>query len=175
MKLDKGYIHIYTGNGKGKTSAALGIAIRATGAGLKTYFAQMMKSYIYSELLMLKNISEIKLVQFCDDKFVIEKRKPNNSELKEAKFAMKKIKEAMQSGAYDLIVMDEAIVSVYFGLITNDDLLEIINAKPHNTELILTGRYADEEIIERADIVTEMQEIKHYYTKGVLSRKGIDA
>ncbi len=175
MKLDKGYIHIYTGNGKGKTSAALGIAIRAAGAGLKTYFAQIMKSYMYSELLILKNISQIKIVQFCDDNFVIQKRKPNSGELKAAQYAMKKIIDVMLSNEYDLIVMDEALVSVYFGLITNDDLLEIINAKPHNTELILTGRYADESIIERADIVTEMQEIKHYYTKGVLSRKGIDS
>jgi cob(I)alamin adenosyltransferase len=175
MKLNKGYVHIYTGNGKGKTSAAIGIAVRAAGAGLKTYFAQLMKSYLYSELISLKKISEIKTVQFGDDNFVLEKRKPNEKELTTARDALAKIEKIMLSGEYDIIVIDEALVSVYFGLITNRDIFDLIDKKPENVELILTGRYADKSIIEKADIVSEIKEVKHYYSKGILSRKGIDS
>lgn len=175
MKLNKGYIHVYTGNGKGKTSAAVGIAVRAAGAGLKTYFAQLMKSYLYSELNTLKKIPEIETEQFCDDSFVLEKRLPSVAEKMKAKEALEKIKKAMLSGDYDLVVLDEATVSVYFGLITNENLIDLIDLKPKGLELIITGRYADVSIIDKADIVSEIKEIKHYYTKGVLSRKGIDA
>lgn len=172
---DNGYVHIYTGNGKGKTSAAIGIAVRASGIGLKTFFAQLMKSYLYSELIALKKIPEIKTVQFGDDNFVIEKRKPNDKELKIANEALRKIKNEMLSGKYDIIVIDEALVAIYFSYISESDLLDIIYAKPKNVELILTGRYATEKIINKADIVSEINEIKHYYQKGILSRKGIDS
>lgn len=175
-KLSKGFIQIYTGNGKGKTTAALGQALRAAGAGLKTYIAQFMKEYPYSELNSLKLLSEfITIEQFCGDEFVYKRQLPDEAEIKKAVEGMNKAKTKMMSNGYDIIILDEALVSVYFKLLTVEQLIDFINNKPSNVELILTGRYCPEPLIDMADLVTEMKEIKHYFTKGITSRKGIES
>lgn len=174
--LEKGFIQIYTGNGKGKTTAALGQALRAAGHGLKTYIAQFMKDYPYNELRGAKYLDQfITIEQFCNDDFVFKKEPPGEDEIKKAKDGLSRAKDKMLSGDYDIIILDEVCVSVYFKLLEVDDLLPILETKPENVELILTGRYCPQEWIDRADLVTEMKEVKHYYQKGVSARKGIES
>ncbi len=174
--LDKGYVQIYTGNGKGKTSAALGIALRAAGAGYKTLIIQFMKKFPYSETSSLKKFSGLIAVeQWIGDKFVIKRSAPSEEELDEAKRALERAREALRGDEFDIIIMDEICVSIYFKLYDTNEILEIIKSKPDGKELILTGRYCPQELIDAADLVTEMKEIKHYYEQGVLSRKGIDS
>jgi len=173
--LNKGFTQVYTGGGKGKTTAALGQAVRASGAGLKTYIVQFMKEYPYSEIEALKRFEGIiEVDQCCGEEFVIKKQLPPESEIEKAKGGLKKAKEKMLSGKYDLIILDEVFVSIYFKLFRTEEIIEFINCKPADVELILTGRYAPQEIIDKADIVTEMKEIKHYYQQGITSRKGIE-
>lgn len=175
-KLSKGFIQIYTGNGKGKTTAAIGQAVRAAGAGLKTYIAQFMKEYPYSELESLKRLNDfITVEQFCGDDFVYKRQLPDEAELKKASEGLEIAKQKMLSGDYDIIILDEAIVAVYFKLLTVNQLIDLINNKPDDVELILTGRYCPDELISRADLVTEMREVKHYYSLGITSRKGIES
>jgi len=175
-KLQQGFVQIYTGNGKGKSTAAIGQAVRAAGFGLKSYIAQFMKEYPYNELISLKNLSDwITIEQFCGDEFVYKKELPGEEELAQAKKGLSTTTKNMLSGDYDLIILDEAIVAIYFKLIELKDLIEIVELKPENVELILTGRYCPEELIELADLVTEMKEVKHYFRKGVLTRKGIES
>jgi len=175
-KLKQGFVQIYTGNGKGKSTAALGQAVRAAGFGLKTYIAQFMKEYPYNELNSLKQLSEwITIEQFGGDEFVYKKELPGEEELAKAKKGLQTAREKMLSGEYDIIILDEAIVATYFKLIETKDIVEFIKIKPENVELILTGRYCPEELIELADLVTEMKEVKHYYQKGITSRKGIES
>ena len=175
-KLKQGFVQIYTGNGKGKSTAAIGQAVRAAGFGLKTYIAQFMKEYPYNELISLKHLSEwITIEQFGGDEFVYKKELPGEEELAKAQKGLQTAREKMLSGEYDLIILDEAIVAIYFKLIQTEELIEFIKKKPKNVELILTGRYCPEELIELADLVTEMKEVKHYYQKGITSRRGIES
>lgn len=175
-QLKQGFVQIYTGNGKGKSTAAIGQAVRAAGFGLKSYIAQFMKEYPYNELISLKYLSEwITIEQFGGDEFVYKKEHPSKEELGRAKIGLQSAKEKMLSREYDIIVLDEALVAIYFKLIETKDLVQFIKQKPENVELILTGRYCLDELIELADLVTEMKEVKHYYQKGVTSRKGIES
>lgn len=172
---NKRMIQVYTGNGKGKTTAAIGQVVRAAGSGLKTYFAMFMKDYVYGELNILSKLSDsIELNHFGNDEFVFRKELPSIELKDEVKKGIIECSNKMISGNYDIIVLDEVLVSIYFQLIDLKDLIEIIENKPADVELILTGRYCPQEILERADLVTEMKEIKHYYREGVLSRKGFD-
>ena len=174
--LQQGFVQIYTGNGKGKSTAAIGQAVRAAGFGLKSYIAQFMKEYPYNELISLKYLSEwITIEQFGGDEFVYKKELPGEEELAKARKGLSAAKKNMLSGSYDLIILDEAIVAIYFKLILVKDLIDFIKSKPDSVELILTGRYCPEELIELADLVTEMKEVKHYYKKGILARKGIES
>jgi cob(I)alamin adenosyltransferase len=175
-RLQKGYVQIYTGNGKGKSTAAIGQAVRAAGFDLKTYILQFMKEFPYNELNSLKHLSEwITIEQFGGDEFVYKKELPGKSDLITARKGLQAATENMLSGDYDLVILDESIVAVYFKLIKTEDLIDIINKKPPNVELILTGRYCPDELIELADLVTEMKEIKHYYQEGIKSRRGIES
>jgi len=175
-KLKQGFVQIYTGNGKGKSTAAIGQAVRAAGFGLKTFIAQFMKEYPYNELNSLKYLSEwITIEQFGGDDFVYKKELPGKEELEKALRGLQTARNKMLSGEYDLIILDEAIVAIYFKLIETKELIDFIKAKPENVELILTGRYCPEELIELAELVTEMKEVKHYYQKGITSRKGIES
>ena len=176
MKLKKGYIQVYTGNGKGKTTAAIGQAVRAAGFGLKTYFIQFMKKYPYNEIKSLKSLKDfIEIEQFGSDEFIYKKISPSEVHKSKIKNGLNSALIKMKNGNFDLIILDEILVSIYFELIKEQEVLKFIYEKPEFVELILTGRYCPESIIQKADLVTEMKEIKHYYQNGIISRKGIDS
>ncbi len=169
----RGYVQVYTGNGKGKTTAAIGLAIRAAGAGLKVYIAQFIKMGDYSEIKALKRFSDLITVeQFGLGRFLGEHPLPED--LAAAQKGLERIQNIMVRGQYQVIILDEANVAAKFGLIQAQDLLKLIEAKPPPVELVLTGRDAPAEIIKAADLVTEMTAIKHYYQKGVQARPGIE-
>jgi len=152
-----GYVHIYTGNGKGKTTAAFGLAMRAVGRGKKVCIIQFMKpDEGYGEQISARKLG----IEVHED---IERAE------QALQFAREKLRED-----YDLLILDEINVALDFNLIKLDDVMELIDSLPEKTELVLTGRYAKPEIIEKADLVTEMREVKHYYTKGVMAREGIE-
>ncbi len=175
-KLRKGYIQIYTGNGKGKTTAALGQALRGAGFGLKTFIIQFMKEYPYNELNSIARLKDfIKIEQVGNDDFVLKRELPATNDISKAKLGLKVAYKLMMSGEYDIIILDEVFAALYFKLLSVDDLLPFFNDKPETVELIFTGRYCPAELYEKADLVTEMKEIKHYYQKGVLSRRGIES
>ena len=173
MSIKKGFIHVYTGNGKGKTTAAIGLGIRATGDGLKVIMIQFMKGRRYSEIDVLQHIKNFTVVQFGRDEFV-SKEKPEQIDIDLAQKGLIYVKETVQKGQYDLVILDEINVAIDFHLISLEDVIKLLEKKPETLELVLTGRYASPEIIKHADIVSEILEIKHPYQKGVLSRKGID-
>ena len=169
----KGYIHIYTGNSKGKTTAALGLALRAMGAGLKVFVGQFVKRRICSEHKALERFKDLVTIKQYGTGFLRGKAL-TPSEKASAKKGLKDAKKALLSGQYDMVILDEVNIAVHYGLISADDVLELLDEKPPETEVIMTGRYADEKLIEKADLVTEMREIKHYFKQGVKARKGID-
>ena len=172
----KRYIQIYTGNGKGKTTAALGQAIRAAGSNLKTLIVMFMKDYSYGEIKSLERFSDlITIEKYGNDNFVFQKQQPSEDDLALAKKALDHSLKAMHSGQFDIIILDEVCVSVYFKLLSVTDVLKLLKDKPDRVELILTGRYCPQEWIDVADLVTEMQEVKHYYQKGILARKGFES
>jgi cob(I)alamin adenosyltransferase len=171
----KGYIQIYTGNGKGKTTAALGQALRAAGHGLKTFIGQFLKGSEYGELSAVKNLSPlITIEQFGRKGFVHVTKEPEAIDIKKAREGLDKCLEAMLSQKYTVIVLDEINVAIYFNLIMEKDVHALLDKKPEETEVILTGRYAPDSLIERADLVTEMKEIKHYFSSKVQAREGIE-
>ena len=172
----KGYIQVYTGNGKGKTSAALGQALRAAGRGLRTLIVMLMKDFAYGELKSLNQWNQwIRLEQYGNDRFVFHKLPPGGDDIQAAKLAIKSAREAMLSGRYDLVILDEVCVAIYFGLLETEEVVSLLKEKPPTVELILTGRYCPDELLAKADLVTEMREIKHYYQSGVTARKGIES
>jgi len=174
-RLGEGYIQVYTGNGKGKTTASLGLAFRAAGHGLKTYIGQFMKGQRYGELEAVKLTKPyITIEQYGQPGWVHAHRPPKEDDIQLAREGLRKAREAMQSGEYDIIVLDEITTAYYFKLISLEDMLELVRSKPEDVELIFTGRYAPQELIEAADLVTEMREVKHYYQKGVRARDGIE-
>ncbi|TCO68738.1 cob(I)yrinic acid a,c-diamide adenosyltransferase [Marinisporobacter balticus] len=171
--MDNGYVHVYTGNGKGKTTAALGLAVRAAGAEKKVFIAQFVKSMEYSELKALTFLKDfIDVTLYGHGCFV--SKDPDKEDILAAQEGLKEIKNILMSQKYDIVILDEITIAIFYNLLSTEDVLSILNEKPRNVELILTGRYAPQEIIDQADLVTEMKEIKHYYTQGVLSREGID-
>lgn len=176
MKLEQGYIQVYTGNGKGKTTAAIGQAIRAAGNGLSVYFVQFMKNYPYGEVELLQTLSaHITLKRYGTDDFVFKKEEPSRELIREMRTGLTEAEEAMRSGTFDLIILDEILVSIYFKLFSVKTVLQFLKKKPKNVEIILTGRYCPEAISDRADLVTKMKEVKHYYQKGVRARRGIES
>ncbi|NOQ51031.1 MAG: cob(I)yrinic acid a,c-diamide adenosyltransferase [Desulfuromonadaceae bacterium] len=169
----KGYVHVYTGDGKGKTTAALGLALRAAGAGFRVYIAQFVKGMHYSELNSLAKLEEfITVKQYGRDCFIY--REPEKEDIQAAQKGLKEVKEIMCSGKYQMVILDEANIATYYNLFSVEELLDFIRARPKGVELVITGRAADPRIIEAADLVTEMKEVKHYYQKRVQARDGIE-
>ncbi len=169
----KGYVQVYTGNGKGKTTASLGLSLRAAGAGLKVFIAQFLKQGDYSEIRALERFSDlIRIEQYGLGRFI--KGKPTEEEIQAAQKGLQEVKEAMLSGEYDVIIVEEGNVAAACGLFEVQKLLDLISQKPDDLELVITGRSASPEVIDQADLVTEMKEIKHYYQKGVAARVGIE-
>jgi len=173
MPLENGMVHIYTGTGKGKTTAALGLALRAIGAGLQVYMIQFMKGNPYSELESIKAIPNFTIKQFGREEFV-SKDNPASIDIQYARQGFKHAQEIVTCGQYDLVILDEINVAMDYNLITIPEVLSLIDNKPVHTELVLTGRYAPPQVVKVADLVTEMLEIKHPYHQGILARKGID-
>ena len=169
----KGYVQVYTGNGKGKTTASLGLIVRALGNDMKVYMGQFMKGQKYGELKTLERLGVL-VERFGTENCIISPEHVTDLDRAKAREGYKKVEEILLSKKYDLIVLDEICVSTYFNLITPEEILHLIDIKPAETELILTGRNAPEKVIERADLVTEMKEIKHYYNQGVVARDGIE-
>ncbi len=170
----KGLVQVYTGNGKGKTTAALGLALRAAGHGLKVYIVQFMKTGEgYGETNMIRKIENIEIKSFGRPTFV-NPENPAREDIELARKALSHAQKIIASNKYDMVILDEANVAVKWDLIKIEDLLETIKNKPEKVEVVLTGRYAPKELIETADLVTEMKMIKHPYSKGISNRKGID-
>lgn len=172
MKNNLGKIHIYTGDGKGKTTAALGLALRAIGAGYKVYIIQFLKAQDYSELKSLKPLKAVTLKRFGEKTFIHGiSTKPDRLA---AKKALVWSKQVIKSGQFDLVILDEVFLAVFFKLLTKGEVIELIKTKPKNVELVLTGRKAPKQVIKLADYATEMKEVKHPYQKGLLARRGIE-
>ncbi|NPV88909.1 cob(I)yrinic acid a,c-diamide adenosyltransferase [Coprothermobacteraceae bacterium] len=175
MRLERGLVHVYSGNGKGKTSAALGLALRAAGRGLQVLIVQFMKgpSYKYGEEASLSYVPNIKLARFGTDHFVDPKNVAREDvEAAQQGFAL--LREGVLSGTYDVVIADEINVAVAFGLLKEEDVLELIRQKPEHVELVLTGRYATEALREQADYLTEFVELRHPFQRGISARPGID-
>lgn len=170
---EKGYIQVYTGNGKGKTTASLGLAVRALGAGYKVFIGQFLKGMTYSELTTFEMFTgKLEIKQLGKDCFVFGK--PSLEDIQMATEGLELCKTKMMSGLFDVIIMDEINVAISLGLVPLDEALNLMDNKPENVELIMTGRNAPRQVIEKADLVTEMREIKHYYQKGIEARIGIE-
>lgn len=170
--LEKGYIHVYTGNGKGKTTAALGLSLRAVCAGKKVFFGQFIKGMEYSELHAQNILYNFKMEQFGRNCFIYNQ--PQEEDIRKAEDGLNKIEEILTSGDYDIVVLDELNIALHYKLFSVDRVIEILKNRKSNIEVVITGRYAPEKIIEIADLVTEMKEIKHYYKDGVEARTGIE-
>jgi len=169
----RGYVQVYTGRGKGKTTASLGLALRAAGAGLKVYIGQFMKKTTYSEVKSLRKFKDIIVVeQFGGECFVSRKIRREDKLL--AQKGLEKAKRVIESGKYNLVILDEINVALSYGLLKEDEVIKVIKCRPKAQEIVLTGRNASLQIIKLADLVTEMREIKHYFSKGVRARKGIE-
>ena len=170
----KGLVQIFTGDGKGKTSAALGVALRALGHGLRVCIVVFMKGdYPYGEWEVLSKLPNVNIARFGFRTFTDPTNvKPEEKE--QAKQALATAREAMLSGDYDLVVLDEVNIAVAWKLVELDEVVRLIQDKPQNVELILTGRHADSRLVQLADLVTECLKIKHPYDKGIIARPGMD-
>lgn len=168
----KGMVQVYTGNGKGKTTAAFGLALRAVGAGKKVYIAQFVKGMKYSELNSFAQLENVEIKQYGLNYFI--NGQPNEDDINAAKAGLMEVAEILKSGEYEIVILDEANIAVYYELFSAAELIEVIDARDPGVEVVITGRKAAAEIIEKADLVTEMKEIKHYYQKGVQARVGVE-
>ncbi|MFO7941325.1 MAG: cob(I)yrinic acid a,c-diamide adenosyltransferase [Bacillota bacterium] len=193
--LDRGYVQVYTGDGKGKTTAALGLALRAVGRGLSVLMIQFMKHWGYGEHLAARRLEpELRIVQvgkpyliareedldeeareaLGDEIVVFPPGEPPDEVVRLAREGVRLARRALEADEVDLLILDEINVAVHYDLIGVDEVLDLIDARPESMELVLTGRCAPTEVVERADLVTEMKEIKHYYRQGVMARRGIE-
>jgi len=173
-KLEKGLVQVYTGNGKGKSSAAFGLALRAIGRGLRVHIIQFIKGgFDYGELYVVEKLPNLKLKAFGRGRFVTEKP-PEKIDVDLAEQALALAEKVVNSGEYDVVILDEINVALNLKLIKIEKVLELLRCKPEHVELVLTGRCAPSEIIEKADLVTEMKEVKHPFNQGYQARKGIE-
>ncbi|NWG04298.1 MAG: cob(I)yrinic acid a,c-diamide adenosyltransferase [Syntrophaceae bacterium] len=173
--MKKGLIQVYTGNGKGKTTAALGLALRAVGHGLKVLMVQFMKGNVqYGELESAKKLSPLFTIKQVGRETFISKSNPDLKDLQLAREGFEIAKRKIQNKEYDIVILDEINLAVDYDLIPLSEILKLMDSKPETVELILTGRNVKPEILERADLVTEMVDRKHYYEKGVPAREGIE-
>ena len=177
--MDKGYIHVYTGNGKGKTTAAFGLALRAVCAGKNVFIAQFVKSLKYSETRVQEllanaddSFGKIEIRQLGRGCFL--DRSPEHIDVEMAQQALEFCRQLLSSDKWDVVILDEISIAVYFNLLTVQEVVDVLNGRTSSAEVVITGRKAPQEFLDMADLVTDMQEVKHYYQQGVLSRKGID-
>ena len=173
--IGKGYVQVYTGSGKGKTTASLGLALRAAGHGLKTVIVQFMKGWIdYGELAGVRMLAPyVEIHQAGRDTFV-NRKSPDPEDVRLARQGFELAKETILGRRADIVVLDEINCAMDFGLLPVAEVLELLRNRPDGMELVLTGRGAPQEIVDAADLVTEMREVKHYYGKGVDARTGVE-
>ena len=168
----KGYIQLYTGNGKGKTTAAFGLALRAVGAGKRVFIAQFVKGMHYSEIDSIKRFPEIELKQYGLDCFIVNE--PTQDDIDAARVGLEEVSRIIEDNSVNMLILDEICIALHYHLFEIAEVIELLKNKPAEMEIVLTGRYAPPELYEIADLVTEMTEIKHYYNQGVEARKGIE-
>lgn len=171
----KGLIMLYTGNGKGKTTAALGLGLRAVGHGHKVKMLQFMKGpgHVYGETIAIRRyLPGFEIEQVGLDAFV-KKGSPKPEEIVAAEKGLRAAREALD-GRYDLVILDEVNVAVDFGLLRLEDVIDAVRSRAPQVDVVLTGRYAPQELIDMADMVSEVREIKHHYKKGIAAQKGIE-
>lgn len=167
-----GYIHVYTGNGKGKTTAAFGLAVRALCAGKSVYIAQFVKSMKYNETKIENLFDRVRIEQLGRGCFI--NKKPEAVDIEIAQKGLEHCTEILAAGEYDVVILDELAIALRLGLLSVDSVLDALKQRNPAVEVVITGRYAPQELLDIADLVTEMKEVKHYYEQGVLSRNGID-
>lgn len=177
--MEKGYVHVYTGNGKGKTTAAFGLALRALCSGQNVAVGQFVKSMKYNETKAESlfdgsnpDFGRLHIEQFGRGCFIDSR--PEEIDIRMAHDGLDRCTEWLESGEWDIVIIDEVTIATYFNLLKVDEIISVLEKRKENVEVVITGRYAPQELIDYADLVTDMAEIKHYYTQGVLSRDGID-
>ena len=169
----KGYFHLYTGDGKGKTTAAIGLAIRAAGAGMKVFFCQFMKTGKTGEIAGLARFPDLITVErYGTGRFV--RGKPAPEDVKAAREGLARAAEAIDSGRYDIVILDEAAIACWYGMFPVQELLNATEKSHGRVEIVVTGRNADPALADRADLVTEMKKVRHYFDAGVEAREGIE-
>ncbi|HSO18101.1 MAG TPA: cob(I)yrinic acid a,c-diamide adenosyltransferase [Desulfosarcina sp.] len=169
----RGCVHVYTGNGKGKTTAALGLCLRALGAGLRVYIGQFMKRGDTSESKALACFGDqVTLVPFGTGRFV--RGRPSEEDRQAARQGYASAMAALTGGDFHMVVLDESMVALHLGLLTMEEVQTLLDRRPASVELVLTGRHAPSDIVARADLVTDMHEVKHYYHSGIPARIGIE-
>ncbi len=174
-RLKRGLIQVYTGDGKGKTTAALGLALRAMGHGFSVYMIQFLKGdKSTGELKIAKKLSPNLIIRPMGRKVFVDPKRPAEMDRNLAKRALDLTEEIVTEGRYDIVILDEVNVAIHLGLIPSESILALIHNKPPHVEIILTGRYANPKILEKADLITEMKAVRHYYDKGIGARKGIE-
>ncbi len=173
MKLDRGFVHLYTGDGKGKTTCAVGLAIRALGAGLKVAFIQFFKPHTSSEVKILKKFApQLLYLNFHTGGFVYSKPSPELVSI--IKKGWQEVKKIASSGEFDLLILDELTYALNWNIISEEELIDFLKNKPQKLEIVITGRRAPQSLLSVVDLATEMKEIKHYFTQGVIAREGIE-
>ena len=172
-QLSQGYVQVYTGEGKGKTTAATGLAVRAVGAGKRVFIGQFIKAHDSHEMALLRErCPEVTIEQFGEGRFI--RGNPSADDIEGARLGMSRLTEVLTSGDYDVVIADEANGALGAGIITVEVLLALLDARPESVELVITGRNAHPDLVARADLVTEMQKIKHCFDAGVVAREGIE-
>ncbi|MFO7862968.1 MAG: cob(I)yrinic acid a,c-diamide adenosyltransferase [Salinivirgaceae bacterium] len=164
--------HVITGNGKGKTTAALGMSMRAAGAGMNVFFAQFVKGKHYAEHAIMESIPQIDFALYGRTCFI--EKEPEPADYQAAQNGWQKVCDAIHQKKYQLVVLDELHIALYYGLITINEVVKIISEHKHTLEIVSTGRYAPAQLVEVADLVSDITEVKHYYNCGVEARKGIE-
>jgi cob(I)alamin adenosyltransferase len=174
-RLERGFVHVYTGDGKGKTTAALGLACRAAGHNLKTFMILFMKGNIeYGELEIARRLAPFLELREMGRETFVSKKNPDPIDIKWAQDGIKLAQKVLSENQHDIVILDEINVALDFGLVELADVLDLIRRKPPEVELVLTGRNAHPEVMAAADLVTEMKLVKHYYERGILARVGIE-
>jgi len=171
----RGRLQVYTGNGKGKTTAALGLALRAAGHGMKTFIVQFLKGQPSGEIMAVRRLEPlVRIEQFGRQGFIRVGEGPDDADVERARRGLRRVAEILESGEYRIVVLDEVNTAVHFKLLTETEVLEVVDRRPPDVEMVLTGRYAPPAFLEKADLVTEMKSLKHYFEAGVRARTGIE-
>lgn len=173
-RLTQGCIQVYTGDGKGKTTCALGLSLRAVGQGFKVFFLQFLKGQDTGEIAAAARLAPDLTLRSFGRPGLVNLKNPASRDLELAREALKLAKEVILSGRYDVVVLDEINVALAYGIVPLEEVLELLRTRPPHVEVVLTGRAAPPELLELADLITEMRPVKHYWEVGLTARRGIE-